>query len=83
MALMAFKVAVAAYAIAALLCIVAKIRLSLMSDAEKVDLWLIGDVELCSRYPVLGVVMALAVVAGVSAMLAFVVAAIAWVVGAA
>lgn len=82
MALMAFKVAVAAYAIAALLCIVAKIRLSLMSDAEKVDLWLIGDVELCSRHPVLGVVMVLAVVACVVAMLAFVVAAIAWVAGA-
>lgn len=82
MALFAFKLAVAAYALAALLCIVAKIRLSLMSDAEKADLMLMGDVELCSRHPVLGVVMVLAVVAGVFAMLALVVAAIAWVVGA-
>ena len=82
MALMAFKVAVAAYAIAALLCLVAKMRLALMSDAEKVELKIMGDGELFSRHPVLGVVETLAIVVGVFAMLAFVVAAVAWVVGA-
>lgn len=82
MALFAFKVAVAAYAIAALLCLVAKMRLSLMSDAEKAELTLMGDGELFSRHPVLGVVETLTVVTCVFAMLAFVVAAIAWVLGA-
>ena len=82
MALFAFKLAVAAYAIAALLCLVAKIRLSLMSDAEKAELMLMGDVELYSRHPVLGFVMTLAVAYCVLAMLALVGAAIAWVVGA-
>ena len=82
MALFAFKLAVAAYALAALFCLVAKIRLSLMSDAEKAELMLMGDVELYSRHQVLGLVMVLAVVYCMLAMLAFVVAAVAWVVGA-
>ena len=82
MALFAFKLAVAAYAIAALLCLVAKMRLFLMSDAEKAELMLMGDSELCSRHPVLGFVMMLAVMYCVLAMLALVVAAIAWVLGA-